>query len=320
MFLPFSYLFHEQMAVAMPAFLLSYGVLQFIAQRSVIGAVPWVYQLLVTIAAGALVIFAPGNFIRRAVSEYPHEIMVETLLANISSMSHLTLHPEGRLALLVWGAAGLIYAALVIMTVPKPKYALIAMLLGGALVAGLAGQGSALFLPALLMLFMAVFMAGVYWRCIPVMVAAAFLSAVASLVLLLVAPVVAARSLLTFYCLMLVPLTYAGVIAWRWSPFLFMMVVLAFAVPTVDKARLVYQGYAQNVETHQLNGAKLLVAGVESQAGNAPEQIVLYKLPNERFAETMAYQRPLVETWMRRYYQVPTSTEIEWRDPLEQQR
>ena len=311
-------LFHEQMAVAMPAFVLSYGVLQFLAQRSPAGLVPWLCQLLVTILAGALVIFAPGNFVRRAVSDYPHESIVDTVLTNISSMSYLTLHPAGRLALVAWCIAGLVYALLVVMAAPKKLYAAIVGTLGALLLILLAWQGSALFLPALLLLYAAILALGVWWHCLPKWVAAAFLAAVASLVLLLLAPVVAARALLTFYCLMLVPLTYAGVVAYRFKPSLLVVVVVALAVPAVDKASAVYEGYSENVATHQLNEAKMLTAGMEAQAGRTVEQIIMYRLPDERFAETMAYQRPIVETWMRRYYHVPEEVSIEWRAPLEQ--
>lgn len=312
-------LFHEQMAVAMPAFVLSYGVLRFIEQRSLAGVWPWVAKLGVVIGAGALVIFAPGNFVRRSVSTYSYDSVIETMLANISSMSAFALMPEGRLALWVWMAAGVIYAALVIKAAPKSRYVAMGLLLVAAFLALLVWQVNALFLPSLLLLFATILTAGVWWRCIPTVVVAAFLSAVASLVLLLFAPVVAGRALLTFYCLLLVPLTYAGLVVWRFMPVLFVGLLLALSVPAVHKALFVYEGYAQNVATHQLNGAKLLAAGLEAQVGNAPEQIVLYRLPDDRFAETMAYQRPLVETWMRRYYQVPEAVDIEWRAPLDQQ-
>lgn len=312
-------LFHEQMAVAMPAFVLSYGILQFLAQRSLAGIQAWLYQLFVTIAAGALVIFAPGNFVRRAVSDYPHESLVDTMLSNISSMSYLALHPEGRLALIAFSVAGLVYALLVVMAAPKKLYAGAGLSLGYFLLAFLGWQENTLFLSTLLILYSTIFALCVWWRCIPTWVAAAFLSAVASLVLLLFAPVVAARALLTFYCLMLLPLTYAGMLAYRFRPPLLLIVIVAFTVPAVDKARFVYAGYAENVGTHQLNEAKMLAAGMEAHIGSTPEQIVMYRLPDERFAETMAYQRPLVETWMRRYYQVPEEVSIEWRAPLEQQ-
>lgn len=263
-------------------------------------------------------IFAPGNFVRRAVSDYPHESLVDTILTNLSSISYLTLHPEGRLALVAWGAAGLVYTLMVVMGGAKKIFPALGAVLGGLLLVFLAWQESALFLPVLLLLYSLMLALGVWWRCVPLWAAAAFLSAVASLVLLLLAPVVAPRALLTFYCLMLVPLTYAGVVAYRFRPSLWVVIVLAFAVPAVDKARVVYDGYAQNAATHQLNDAKMLATGMEAQMGRVPEQIVLYRLPDDRFAETMAYQRPLIETWMRRYYQVPEVVSIEWRAPLEQ--
>lgn len=309
-------LFHEQMAVAMPAFVLTYGVLKFLAQRSWEGAGLWLCRLFITIGAGALVIFAPGNFVRRAVSYYPHEGVVETLLANVQVMNQLILHAEGRLALLAWLAAGLVYVAVLLTRHDKTNYVAAGFGVGTLLLALLAWQEMTLFFPVLLLLFGAVFMLGVWWRCVPVGIAAAFFAAVASLVLLLLAPVVASRALLTFYCLMLVPLTYAGALVFRFSPLLMVVVLTAFGVPAVDKAGAVYKGYAQNAPTHQLNGAKLLAAGMEAEVGNAPDKLVLYRLPNDRFAETMPYQRELVEIWMRRYYQVPEEVNIEWQAPL----
>ncbi|BBI49705.1 hypothetical protein HORIV_21260 [Vreelandella olivaria] len=61
----------------------------------------------------------------------------------------------------------------------------------------------------------------------------------------------------------------------------------------------------------------MLAAGMEAEVGRVPDQLVLYRLPNDRFAETMPYQRELVETWMRRYYQVPEGLNIEWQAPLD---
>ncbi|TDV99046.1 hypothetical protein BDK62_10216 [Halomonas alkaliantarctica] len=310
-------LFHEQMAVAMPAFVLTYGVLQFLAQRSWEGAGLWLCRLCITIGAGALVIFAPGNFVRRAVSHYPHEGVVDTLLSNVQVMNQLILHPEGRLALLAWLAAGIVYGALLFTRHAKTTFVAAGLSVGTLLLALLAWQGLTLFFPALLLLFGVVLMLGVWWHRVPVAIAAAFFAAVASLVLLLLAPVVASRALLTFYCLMLIPLTYAGALVFRFSPLLMVVVLMAFAVPAANKAGAVYEGYAQNAPTHQLNGAKLLAAGMEAEVGRVPDQLVLYRLPNDRFAETMPYQRELVETWMRRYYQVPEGVNIEWQAPLD---
>lgn len=310
-------LFHEQMAVAMPAFVLTYGVLQFLSQRSWLGVRAWFCRLLITIGAGALVIFAPGNFVRRAVSHYPHEGVIETALVNIQVMNQLVLHEEARLALAIWLAAGIVYITMLLRRLEQPNYVALGLSIAMVVLAVLAWQGMALFFPALLLLFSSVLMLSVWLRCVPVVIAAAFFAAVASMVLLLLAPVVASRALITFYCLMLVPITYAGIVVFRFSPLLMVATVVAFGVPAANKAGAVYEGYAQNAPIHQLNNAKLLAAGMEAGAGNIPEQLILYRLLNDRFAETMPYQRELVETWMRRYYQVPESVNIEWQAPLE---
>ncbi|WP_277809987.1 DUF6056 family protein [Chromohalobacter canadensis] len=146
-------------------------------------------------------------------------------------------------------------------------------------------------------------------------VLALLVGALSSLALLLMAPSVAGRSFLIFYALMLVPVLHAlhavsHAWRWRWAGIFVVMLILPFA--GTDTLR-VYEGYAQNAPVHRLNQARLRVLAHEIQAGQeAPGSVTLSRLPNDRYAETMPYQRPLIENWMKKYYGLPSSLELQW--------
>lgn len=75
----------------------------------------------------------------------------------------------------------------------------------------------------------------------------------------------------------------------------------------------VFEGYAGNAPTHRLNHARLLVLSWKVSAGEAlPDRVILSRLPDDRYAETMPYQRSLIETWMRKYYALPPTLELQW--------
>lgn len=124
------------------------------------------------------------------------------------------------------------------------------------------------------------------------------------------------RSLLTFYALMLVPILHALYVVsespWRRRAGVTAMV---FIMPVaVQNTFVVFEGYAGNAPTHRLNHARLLVLSREVGAGEALcDRVILSRLPDERYAETMPYQRALIETWMKKCYALPSALELQWK-------
>jgi hypothetical protein len=84
----------------------------------------------------------------------------------------------------------------------------------------------------------------------------------------------------------------------------------------LSNARSIYGGYRSNLSANTYNHYKLWTTKLDYRAGHATEQpIRLYKLPSPRFAETMPYQRPLIEKWMRKYYSLPEDIQFHWEQP-----
>ncbi|MFG6157354.1 DUF6056 family protein [Halomonas sp. 1390] len=307
-------LFQEQMAVAVLGMMMSFALIRRLdgdplpLSRLALRFVP-------VLMAFGLVIFAPGNFARQSGSS-PEGALVEQAAANL-----------GRLGELIAGSSsGVLFWIMVLTCVMLLAWETLAhserrgwrlMLLAGMVVAILLS----IVLPALALLG-----AGVVWAVLLVhrcwgapevaVVAALLAGAFASLALLLVAPGVSGRSLLIFYALVLTPVLYSlysvSGSLWRRRAGV-AIIILILPVAAMDTFE-VFEGYASNAPIHRLNQARLLVLSHEVRAGKAvPESVTLTRLPDDRYAETMPYQRPLIETWMKKYYALPPSLELRWQ-------
>src|SRR5690606_13181656 len=124
---------------------------------------------------------------------------------------------------------------------------------------------------------------------------------------LLLAPAVPGRALLIFYFLMFAPVCFAFLPIRERADWLALGVLLMLLLPaTVYNAREVYLGYQANHQANITNHYKLSVAGYEIRLGKIIEEpLTLYRLPNEYYAETMPYQRPLIEKWIKKFYRLP---------------
>ncbi|MDW7643563.1 MAG: DUF6056 family protein [Desulfuromonadales bacterium] len=306
-------LFHEQMSVAMFAFMLAYTFFLSL-QRATFKVLyqEWPHHVIV-LGAALLVILAPGNYVRRNVSTYPHEGIFATIWANAKDIATFLLNSEGGPISLFAVLALIVFASKICSYVPARRI----LVTGVAVVTVLFGVVK-LFPPIVtvglwLVGFTVMHFVGVRKGWIPPAIAATFVAAVASLLLLLFAPGVSGRALLTFYLLMLFPSVYWISIGWVWNRWL-MVLVAMLAIMALPQAIKTYKGYSANAPYHKANHAKLLAAGFDTLHNIGPKTLLLYRLPEERYAETMPYQRDIIYHWLRRYYQVPDMT-FQWLDP-----
>jgi hypothetical protein len=143
-----------------------------------------------------------------------------------------------------------------------------------------------------------------------------FVGSISSLILLILAPGVPGRSLIPFYFISFVPIifSFASVSSSRIRGVVAVIVctILFFAVKDTQR---VYKGYESNYETNVINHQKLSSFSFDlKNKVSTSTNIVLYKLPMPTYAETMPYQRPVIEKWMKKYYELPQEVDFIWRD------
>ena len=143
-----------------------------------------------------------------------------------------------------------------------------------------------------------------------------FVGSISSIVLLLFAPGVAGRAMIPFYFLLFAPIIYSfskvSSIKTRWILSAVVCIVSLMAIKNTYK---IYKGYEHNYEVNVINHYKLSSFSYDIKNGVSTSQdIILYKLPLPAFAETMPYQRPLIEKWMKKYYELPQEVRFIWRD------
>jgi hypothetical protein len=303
-------LFHEQMSVAMFAFMLSYTGFLSLQRASTKFLWQELPHHLIVLVAALLVILAPGNFVRRNVSTYPHEGIFATIWANSNDIATFLLNSEGVPISLFFVLSLIIFASQFGSYVPTQWF----VLAGVGLVMLLFTVLPPIVTVGLWLIALTVIhFVGVRRGLIPPVIAATFVAAVASLILLFFAPSVSGRALLTFYLLMLFPSVYWISISWDCKRWL-MVSVSVLAIMAMPQVIRTYNGYSANAPYHQVNHAKLLAAGFDNLHNTGPNTLFLYRLPEERFAETMPYQRNIICHWLQRYYSIP-DVNFQWLDP-----
>ena len=313
-------LFHEQMALAMVAFAGGLALLElFDAERPRALLLPLVLRCMPVLAGACLVILAPGNFARKAQSSYASDNMLNNVLISARSIAHYLLDASsGHWVLGFMAVSLLVFAGQGMARAGWSGRARLAAWLGVPLVLSVASLFSFLLFTLLLIsLYGVVLLLCRRHREDGNLLLCAYLAALASLVLLLVAPVVAGRSLLIFYFLMLWPVTRAFVALGSLPRGrILVTVALAAAAPAaLDNAADIIAGYAANREANLANDTELRAYHNDLYAGrDVDDSVILEKLPDPRYAETMPYDRPLIETWMKKYYDIPRETRFVWRD------
>ena len=75
-------------------------------------------------------------------------------------------------------------------------------------------------------------------------------------------------------------------------------------------------GYQTNYQINEMNHLKLVEASLAYEEGHESEEVVLYKLRNDLFANKMPYYEDYryIEYWMKNYYELPQTTTFHWLD------
>lgn len=81
-------------------------------------------------------------------------------------------------------------------------------------------------------------------------------------------------------------------------------IVLLYSVCNI---LVIMAGYKSNYEIHRINDQALMQVKSKIQAGENVEDILLYRLRNDNYANMMAYQEGFeyIELWMKKYYEIP---------------
>lgn len=145
---------------------------------------------------------------------------------------------------------------------------------------------------------------------------AVHLAGLATLAPLLFSPTVAPRSALPFFVLGLVPAVYAfalmrGLLAGTAR----VLLVALLAVKAVDNAGYIYSGFMENARVLEVNDQRLRAAAQRQDARGTTGTVALLKVPSPRFAEKMPYQKPVIGSWMKKYYGLDQRVELVWREP-----
>lgn len=308
--------FHEEMAVAVIALVATHVVLGQLSGfnlKLLLKNAAW--ALPIGLACG-ITILAPGNFNRKSVSHYTASTWQGILMSNAAGLvERLGTNGEGHVVAVLFLLS---LALLMILMVGYSRNKIRSCVSASCVTALLAASYFWAF-PAFVGLALVAFGTILFFlRTKIALCCSALLSyaaAIGSLAVLLFAPGVAGRSLLPFYFLMLVPVTFSFLQLGRTRlgalPYLAILAVLPYSM---RNARDIYVGYESNYQANVVNDGKLVAARYEMQHGASTQRsVLLYKLPEGRYGETMPYQRPLIEKWMKKYYSLPQDVTFVWQ-------
>lgn len=150
---------------------------------------------------------------------------------------------------------------------------------------------------------------------IPNVVGSVYAAALGSLIPLLMAPGVPWRSCLPFMFLSIIPIMYSFMSVRKIIPvWITCVFFITVACVTINNTLKIYHGYHKNYETNKMNDYQLQLASYKIRNKfDDIQRVTLFKLPAPRFAETMPYDRPLIEKWIKKYYVLPENVIFDWR-------
>ncbi|MDE7310792.1 MAG: hypothetical protein K2N87_04090 [Eubacterium sp.] len=92
-------------------------------------------------------------------------------------------------------------------------------------------------------------------------------------------------------------------------------VTITAAYAVVNFCTIIY-GYKNNYAISQMNHYKLLETKNRCNAGKAEQEVLLYKLMDDTYANCMPYHPgfDFIEVWMKKYYELPDEIVFYWMD------
>lgn len=276
---------------------------------------------LASAAAGALTeILAPGNFARAgAASEFYSLSLFEKIQLNLPGILSWNFG-KGNLPFVILMMAMMTVGALRLSDHTENRFRHV---LPGTVFVAEAAVPASWFIHNVVLQFIinAIFLI-VFLTVISVLtyknnkvVFALFLGAVCSQGMMLLSPGLSPRVVLPFQLACLLVGAYIihspiGKVCPAASRYAFMAVALA----SVFTLGYITAGYARNAETNRYNRRKLRENAAMIRSGEAISDIVLHRLPDDRFTVCMPYfnLHPDLDGWVRLYYGIPQDVNILW--------
>lgn len=313
-FLALSCGFHELLAIAVLGFLSVYLIV-FWKIHILNSRFYWNFILIFFVLLLLLVfLLAPGNFARSSVTQYPSSNFFEIFSSNIGTLNNILIINYESFTInyiFILSFAALLlkcqkaitnkifFMACAILTIVITLFFL--FLKNYLILLVLLVYGSALLVSA-------------YAFDTGKIIFSLFGSSVGVLLALSLSPGIPGRALLLFYVLLFPVVIYSFVnIEGRAYKIIFGLLILMLVPLGLKNSFTIYNGYKINYQVNMLNHFTLSSAELESLLYNKIDnKINLHKLPDSRFAETMPYQRKLIEQWMKKYYSLPEWVEFSW--------
>ena len=283
--------------------------------------------LLCAIVGGAIELLAPGNFMRSADARYEEfEVLnlVGKILHNLPSVVDINVGESNQFitvfavlasALVFWS-----HGTMRKRIAAKILAALELLLAVGALAATFALPGKSRPSVALLLAWIVAF-------CVEAIVdfvvdkniyfLGLWVGGIFSQGMMLVSPSISTRCCIPFLFVLDMMIAY---FVWKYvriDALLYGITGIVFLISIFNAAEI-YRGYKSNSETHKINDAIMRVSQVAIEQGVQMEEITLYRLQNDKYANSMAYQSwaDFIEYWLKYYYRIPQDVKVVWTDPL----
>jgi hypothetical protein len=271
--------------------------------------------IVIPLALFALCALAPGNFARYSTTEYPSTPLPALCAHNFKAAGRLLAAYQSPF-LFLW-TAGLLCLIIGLPRTTRTGLKVTAWI--GSVLLLLAARRAWIepwvVLAALLSVHGGVLVTHALRDRSHIIPAGVFLAAVASLMIVLaISPYVASRSLLTFVLLMVTPISW-GFIGALTSPraarAAALLALSACLAAGIHNSKRTYDGCAENYQVHEDNDVRLRKAAIDFRLDpSAPVAVEFHRLPRPDFAEKMPYERPIIERWIRKYYNLPKSTQF----------
>ncbi len=310
----------EQVAVLVMVHTIVYGALYYVENRSLYkGAVS---HLLASIAGGALLLCAPGNFARSAAdaNEVFNELSFFGKIGyNLPELLDINLGKGNVLFVLV-----LIFSAVWLSVRVKwnGKFAevvrkcniMLTILLSVGVILGWHDLYETWITNMVSVGWIILYCVNVskyFWDARKIFVLALFWGGICSQGMMVISPTLTPRCIVMFQFGMNIILTVMileflenCVKKWR------VVFLGLFGIMSLYNALSIASGYYGNYKINQINHYKLLEKSERIAAGMECEEIVLYRLQDDRYASMMPYQHTFIQNWMKYYYKIPQEVTI----------
>lgn len=273
-------------------------------------------------AAGALTeILAPGNFARAgAAPEFYSLSLFRKIWVNLPGILSWNFG-KSNLPFFILLMAMLTTGAFRLCNEIEKRFR--GLMLGTAFAAEAAVPAAWIIHNSLVQLFLYVFFLIVFLCMISVLtyknnktLFALFIGAVCSQGMMLMSPGFAPRVVLPFQlaCLMIGVYTICGSIQ-KVPPAVLRFSFMAIMFASVFSLAYITAGYAGNADTNRYNRQKLRESATLIRSGIEINDIVLQKLPDDRFTVCMPYHNlhPDLDGWVKLYYDIPQNVNILWK-------